>query len=169
MGGILSIILISSVLLLSGCTETPTGGVDFVFTDLDGNERHLSNFYGKIIVLDLMGANCQPCFYQIFELERIFENYSSDDVTIVSIDVWVKYGENRDLLQTYVDYLVNDYDLDVNWTFGLDDASGTIFDGYVSEGVPTLHIIDRNGNIYYTFSGYQGYQALASKIDELLS
>jgi thiol-disulfide isomerase/thioredoxin len=161
--------MILLILFLSGCNETSIDGIDFVFTDLDGNERHLSEFYGKIIVLDLMGVNCQPCFFQMFELERIFENYSSDDVTIISIDVWVKFGENRDLLQTYIEYLDQDYNLDLNWTFGLDDTSGTIFDNYVSGGVPTLYIIDRNGNIYYTFSGYQGYQALASKIDELLS
>jgi len=87
--GILSLVtsIIVVSLLLMGCTEI-SNGEDFVFETIDGQQMHLSDFYGKVILLDLMGVNCQPCWYQLLVLKQISENYSND-VAIISIDVWV--------------------------------------------------------------------------------
>jgi len=166
--GLSLIILIILVLSISGCIESSIVGEDFVFIDLDGNERHLSDFYGKVIVLDLMGVNCQPCFYEMFELKKISENYSSENVAIISIDVWVTYGENMELLKEYKQFFNQEYDIDLDWIFGLDDESGTIFYKYSNEGVPTMYILDKNGNIYYSNVGYTDYLSLTKKLDELI-
>jgi thiol-disulfide isomerase/thioredoxin len=153
---------------LSGCTENdPTNGINFSFTDRQQTTRQFSEFYGKVVVLDLMAVNCNPCLYQLFELEKISENYTND-VTILSINVWVQYGENLQLLNQYIEDITSQTNLDLDWTFGLDDTEGTIFNEYVSSGVPTLYIIKPNGNIYYSFSGYTDYQTIKTKIDEII-
>lgn len=155
--------------LLSGCLESSNDSdFDFAFTMLTGEEKHLSDYFGKVIVIDFMGANCQPCFYQMFELEKLSKNYSSDDLTIISIDVWVVYGEDANLLEEYITYLTEEFDLDISWVFGLDDSNGTIFYQHASGGVPTIYILDKNGNIYYSHVGYIDYSTLSSKIEELL-
>lgn len=157
-------------LLLCGCNESTddNSGMNFIFTTLDGEEKQLSDYYGKFIVLDLMGVNCQPCFYQMFELEKIYKNYSSNVLTIISIDVWITYGEDADLLNEYINYISEEFDLSLSWTFGLDDRDGTIFSQYAQEGVPTIYILDQNGNIYYSHVGYTDYPTLSAKIEELL-
>ncbi len=161
-----SIIIVS--LLLSGCTETSDDiGEDFVFTTIDGQEKHLSDFYGKIIVLDLMGVNCQPCWYQLLALKQISENYSSD-VVIISIDVWVP-GETAEDVLWLIDHFQQEYDIELDWTFGIDDADGSIGNKYNPTGsVPTLYIFDQNGNIYYSDTGYMDYSTLSAKINGLL-
>jgi thiol-disulfide isomerase/thioredoxin len=167
---ILSLLLFFTFTLvnLSGCTENdPGNGINFSFMDRQGNTREFSEFYGKVIILDLMGVNCQPCFYQLFELEKISENYTND-VNILSVDVWVQYGENIQLVNQYIDEITSQSNLDLEWTFGLDDADGTIFNKYVGSGVPTLYVIKPNGNIYYSFSGYTDYQTIKTKIDEII-
>jgi len=156
--------------IFSGCTEQSTNGsgMDVTFTTLNGQTKHLHEYYGKIIVLDLMGANCQPCMYQMFELKKLSENYTRDQLTIISIDVWVSLGENAILLQQYLNAFKQQVNVSLDWTFGLDDTQGTITHQYASEGVPTLYILDTKGNVYYSHVGYEAYATLASTIDELL-
>lgn len=165
-----AVLLILSVSLLSGCLESSedVDGVDFVFTTIDGEEKHLSDFYGKVIVLDLMGVGCAPCQYQMVELKKISENYSSGDVAIISIDVWVP-TETAEDVQWLIEAFKEEGGIDLDWTFGLDDASGSIGDTYTEGGVPTIHIIDQKGNIYYSHYEYTDYSTIAAKIDELLT
>jgi thiol-disulfide isomerase/thioredoxin len=152
-----------------GCTEEKTDiRNDFSFTTLSGETKHLNDFYGKVIVLDCMAVNCQPCMLQMFELKKISENYSTIDVTILSIDVWVSTGETSTMLQGMIDAFKNQVNITLDWTFGLDDLQGTIQNTYASAGVPTLYIFDKKGNIYYSHVGYETYTNLAIKLDEVL-
>ena len=148
---------------LSGCENSQQNpNVDFTFTTLDGHTKHLQDYYGKAIVLDLMGVNCQPCLQEMTQLKQIQTNYSQDMVTIISIDVWVSQGENASLLAQYIQY----YQL--NWTFGLDDTRGTVGYTYAKSGIPTMYILDTKGNIYYTHVGYDSYSSLTSKLDQVV-
>ena len=152
-----------------GCTEKKSNAADdFSFTTLDGEMKHLSDFYGKVIVLDCMAVNCQPCMYQMSELKKISENYSKNDVTILSIDVWISSGETASMLHDTIDAFKNQDNMTLDWTFGLDDVHGTIENTYASAGVPTLYIFDKKGNIYYSHVGYEDYQMLASKLNAVL-
>lgn len=156
----------------SGCmdsAEETKPEMDFVFTTIDGRERSLSDYFGTVLVVDLMGVNCPPCLYQMFELVKISENYSRQDVTIISINVWISRGETRELLLEYIDAFKQELNISLDWVFGVDDALGTIERTYAKEGVPTLYILDKKGNIYYTQVGYESYSTLKIKLDELLN
>ena len=157
------------LIIFAGCTEEKSDtGEDFAFTSLDGETKYLSDFYGKVIVFDCMAVNCQPCMRQMFELKKISENYSKNDVSIVSIDVWVSSGETASMLQSVIDAFKNQVNLTLDWTFGLDDSKGTIQNSYASKGVPTLYIFDKKGNIYYSHVGYESYTELSQKIDKAI-
>jgi cytochrome c biogenesis protein CcmG, thiol:disulfide interchange protein DsbE len=173
-GKITTSFFVCSILLIitwcSGCTQQNiTYMEDFPFTTLEGNTTHLSTFYGKILLLDLMGVNCQPCTFQMMQLKKISDNYSRDQVAILSIDVWVANGENAELLRQYITAFHDQVGIDLNWTFGLDDVNGSIQNIYASRGVPTLYIFDKKGNIYYSHVGYEEYASLAKKLDEVLA
>ena len=62
--------------------------------------------------------------------------------------------------------------IDLDWTFGYDDMRGTLYYKYASGGVPLIHILNKNGNIYYTKNGYldsySDYYELSEKIEELI-
>jgi thiol-disulfide isomerase/thioredoxin len=161
--------LVSALPILSGCTEEKnTTGDDFTFTTLDGETKHLSDFYGKVVVLDCMAVNCQPCMYEMVELKKVSENYSHDEVVILSIDVWVSNGETSSMVREMIAAFQSQAGLTLDWTFGLDDSQGTIEQRYAKDGVPSLYIYNKNGNIYYSHVGYEPYADLATKIDEAL-
>jgi peroxiredoxin len=168
--------LIFGIALVSGCLESSdnnsdngsNGGIDFSFTTIQGEEKHLSDYRGNIVVVDLMGVMCQPCQAQMYELKKVSENYSHQNVEIISIDVWVFNGETADLVHQLIEAFDEQVNLQLDWTFALDDAQGTIFQQYTQGGVPSLHIIDTKGNIYYSHYSYTDYATLASKLDELI-
>jgi thiol-disulfide isomerase/thioredoxin len=159
---------------LSGCLESPENdtvdeGEDFSFIPLNGTIKRLSDYRGNVVVLDLMRViSCDPCLYEFLELKKISENYSNNDVVIISIDV--NTYESAQDVQTTIDGFKQQLDIELDWIFGMDD--GSIWEKYhitTPGGVPTLYIFDKNGKIYYSNEGYEPYSLLASKIDELLS
>ncbi|MFH1101701.1 MAG: TlpA disulfide reductase family protein [Methanobacteriota archaeon] len=164
-------LLLSTLIILSGCVDSnknKTPGLNFSFTTLDGVEKTLSDYYGTVIILDLMAVRCNPCWQQIFQLEQINKNYSREDVRIISIDVWITYGETPQMLQENLSLARTYFQVNLNWTFCVDDTQGSIEKEYALDGVPSLYILDREGNIYYSHIGYEPYSTLKIKIDELL-
>ena len=144
----------------------------FVFNLLAGGQKNMSEYYGKIVLLDFMGANCGPCQNMMYVLKQLSVDYP--EIEIVSIDVWIVLGETSNTLQQMIN-LYSQQDVDLDWTFGYDDPSGTLFYKYnIDEnGVPLIHILDKNGNIYYTkkgyIDGYTDYSILKQEIEKLIS
>lgn len=170
------IIIISLILILisffAGCTNNSTDkpaewgdAPDFSLKTLKGENIKLSDFLGKIIIIDLMAADCQFCVYMMPALKEISQNYT--DVVIISVDVY-SY-ETEAYLQSFIDAFKEQLDIDLDWIFGK-DSDGSISADYLSyaEGIPKLVIIDQNGNIYYSFSGYKEYSIIANKLDEII-
>jgi thiol-disulfide isomerase/thioredoxin len=165
-------VLILFVMIFSGCLEYSQDskdnvGEDFTFTTIEGEQKKLSDYRGKNVLIDFFGVNCQPCAYQMYVLAQIHEEYKNKELIIISIDAWIAYGETIDLIKQYISS-ARDAGLYLNWTFGVDDSSGTLLNKYASSGVPMLYLYDKNGKIYYSKSAYTEYSILAEKIDELL-
>lgn len=102
-------------------------------------------------------------------LDEINQEYEDKDFEIISIDVWIVLGETADLVEDFIQQYANFGEpVYLDWVFGVDDSSGTLYFKYAESGVPMLYILDKNGNIYYSKAGYTDYSTLKNKIDELL-
>ena len=164
---------------LSGCIEVSTEdkstdnfeyGEDFEFTLLNGEKKRMSEFQGKFVLIDFFGVRCPPCQNQMLVLTQIYEDYKQKDLEIVSINVWIVAGETPELVEQYITE-AREQGVYLNWTFGVDDTMGTLYFKYIpaDAGVPTVYILDKNGNIYYTNVGYTDYSELTGIIDELIN
>lgn len=123
-------------------------GEDFTFKTLEGKEKKLSDYRGKIVVLDLWATWCNPCQGQMLELRKIYQHYSNDELQILSIDIDSRetIDQIKDFKQQFADY---GYSLD--WTFGLEKDS---LNKYMPEaGIPTLAIFNQQGNLEYRHAG----------------
>jgi len=178
----LSIIILLTLIIssFSGCIDISSKDTsgdnneyaeDIEFTLLDGSKKKMSEFKGNIVLLDLFGVNCQPCHYQMAALEEISNVYKFKGVELVSINVWISMGETSELVEELLIYFKEQLNIDLDWTFGVDDKKGTIFNKYIPEGsgVPTIYILDKNGNIYYSNAGYTEYSVLSGILEELIN
>lgn len=147
------------ILFFAGCAEKKPAlsGDEFSFTTVTGETKQLSDYRGKVVILDMWATWCSPCQYQMLELRKIYENYSRDDVEIISIDI--DQRETVQQIQSFLDEY-REYGYALIWTFGKDD--GTIWNTYQvgSGGIPALCIFSRNGTLSYSHEGLAVYDEI---------
>jgi len=141
---------------IGGGGETGGNAPNFTLTDTDGNIFSLSDFRGKVVVLDLMATWCGPCVYEIPNLKEVQQHYG-DSIIILSISVG---GDSNQELKNFK------VEQGATWRFAIDtDDVGT---KYGALYIPKLVIIDKNGNIEFANEGVTSSSTLIEKIDGLL-
>ena len=138
-------------------TDVGDQAPDFTLIDIDGNEFSLSDYRGKVVILDFMAVWCIPCVSEMSHLKEINISYGGGEVIIMSIDV--DPYESDDAIRGFKE----DYGGD--WIFASGPSPGI---DYGIEYIPTLYIIDQQGIITYKNVGVTSSSTLSSEIDKLL-
>jgi thiol-disulfide isomerase/thioredoxin len=171
------IIFLLLLLVLTGCINNSSDNTkniqtfyteDFEFELLDGTKKNTSDYIGKNLLIDFFGVYCKPCQSQMLVLEQIYDKYNNKGLELISIDVWIASGETVNLIKNYISS-AKEQGVNLDWTFGVDDKQGTLLKKYANKGVPTLYLLDKNGNIYYSKIGYTQFSIIDEKIDELIN
>ncbi len=58
---------------------------DFTLRDLDGKQVHLSDFGGKVVLLDFWATWCVPCQAELPQLEELYEKNKDAGLVVVGI------------------------------------------------------------------------------------
>lgn len=77
--------------------------VDFTYEDVNGKKRSLSDFIGKVVVVDVWATWCGPCKRELPHLEELEKQMKGKKVAFVSLSVdtdrqaWMKFVKERKL------------------------------------------------------------------------
>ncbi len=141
---------------------TPQAGEDvapdFELESLEGEVARLSDFRGKVVLLDFWATWCGPCKVQMKNLKELRYLVNEDEVIIISIDV----GEGKGVVQEFVT------EEEVDWLVLL-DPKGSTAKSYRIRAIPTLFIIDKEGLIKEKYVGITSVETLLSTIEALIS
>jgi cytochrome c-type biogenesis protein len=132
---------------------------DFTLTDIDGNTFSLSHCRGNVTVLDFMATWCGPCRVEIEHLEEVYERFE-DEIIIISISI-SSYFDTDERLRAFRE------EFDIEWVVAGDTANVAI--DYAVTVIPTLVIVDKEGDIRYRHEGVTSESQLSKEIAELLS
>jgi len=136
---------------------------DFQVQDVDsGATNYLSDFRGRVVVLDLFATWCPPCKIALPYLRQIYDTYSNTVVQIISIDI--DNSESQSLVSQFRE------DENMDWIVSL-DPDGSINTAYGTETIPTFYIIDQSGNIQWSDSGFSEditWPAMENRIKNLV-
>jgi peroxiredoxin len=81
---------------LAGCAST-AGSVaheslvagaqasDFTLRDLDGRQVHLSDYAGKVVLLDFWATWCVPCAAELPQLQKLYDAKKGDGFVVLGI------------------------------------------------------------------------------------
>jgi len=129
----------------------------FTATTIDGDTITLADYIGeKAVVVDIWATWCPPCKMEMPLLQKLYDKHS-DELEIIAASV----DDPRDLAK--VQKFVKENKL----TFKIvHDESRIIARKYPSGGIPFLTVIDKDGNILKTFSGFN--PKIISEIEEIL-
>ncbi len=142
--------------LKSKATSTNPGdaAIDFTLKDVMGQEYSLSDYKGKVVVLNYFATWCEPCLEEAPELEAFGLDFKQAQILILA------KGENKNRIKKYID------ETGSKLTYLLDTKEETAKD-YQVVGQPETIIIDENGKIRERFSGPTTKKKLIELIEKL--
>ena len=116
---------------------TDSGQVpEVTFLDGDGNERTLSDFQGRVIVLNLWATWCAPCRKEMPSLDRLQASLGSDDFDVIALAV--DRGDLTKVLNFYDEVGIENLAI-------YHDSTAKAGRTLRAPGLPTTLIIDREG------------------------
>jgi peroxiredoxin len=116
---------------------------DFTFPDLEGRKVSLSDFRGKVVLVNIWATWCPPCRDEMPSMQKLYDRFKGEhfEILAVSID-----GDGHKAVAPFM--------LKMNLTFpALLDPKEKIRALYGIRGVPESFIIDRNGILVETVIG----------------
>ncbi|GAB1348183.1 TlpA disulfide reductase family protein [Ignavibacteriales bacterium] len=139
-------------------TATKVKAADFSLKNAKGGmDIKLSDYKGKIVIVDFWATWCPPCVKGVPDLVELQKKYGDDLVVIgISVDDAATVGDVPGFLQAKnVNYPVAYYTNEVSQAYG------------GIESIPTSFIIDREGNIVEKHVGLVDISAYESAINSL--
>ena len=130
---------------------------DFAMTLRDGKQIKLSDFRGKIVVLDFWATWCGPCVAAMPHVQEIADHYKDQGVVVLASCT----SDERSKFDAWVDSKTQDYP-DVMFAFdplekSADRASRKLFG---VSGIPQQFVIDKDGKVVAEVSGYRKGEVL---------
>ena len=157
-------LLMSSSLLISGCSESTTGqpaameaAPDFKMTLFEGGDFQLNAQKGKVVVINFFASWCVSCGEETPVIEKVSHKYPPQTVVFLAIAVDDTEKKAKEFKKK----------MGMTMPGGL-DKTGKIKEAYGIYGMPTTFFIDRNGKVSYFHAGVVTEELLTHEIDKLL-
>jgi peroxiredoxin len=123
---------------LSGWTLTP----DFALADIDGAVHQLSDYAGKVVIVNFWATWCPPCREEMPSMERAWQRLRDDGVVMLAINV----GEDEETIFAFTANYPVAFPL-------LMDLDGGVTEQWPIRGLPTTFIVDPGGRLAYRAIG----------------
>lgn len=122
----------------------PVEAPDFRLEDLDETPHSLSDYRGKVVVVNFWAVWCPPCRREMPSLERLNQRFKGRSFAILAINE----GEEADRIEPFL------WELDPSPTFTvLLDRDSALPAEWGVRGLPTSYVIDRQGRVVYRAVG----------------
>jgi len=128
---------------------------DFVSFDLAGREVRVSDYRGKVLVLDFWATWCAPCVASMPHTQAVAAKYADQGVVVLAVCT----GDKRTRFEDWVKlksaaYPALRFTLDPHEQGTAEEENRASSALYGVPAIPTQFIIDREGRIAGTTTGY---------------
>lgn len=141
----------------TGSNEAP----DFSFTDAAGNKARLSDFRGKVVMLEFWATWCPPCIEAAPAMKTVYGKYKDRGFVLLGISV----DKGHDAGAKVTSFVKEKA---LTYPVFLDDEN--LSAAYGANSIPTSLIIDKKGRIAVRHTGFipDMAETLSQEIEALL-
>ncbi|HKB12608.1 MAG TPA: TlpA disulfide reductase family protein [Vicinamibacterales bacterium] len=130
--------------------DAKPANLDFMLKDVNGKDVRLSDYKGKVVLLDFWATWCVPCKVEIPIFIDLYNRYKNQGFEVVSIVLLDRFDNAKPYAaKMQMNYPVLDGDPAQE---KIDDAYGPLF------GLPMSFLIGRDGRICQKHLGLPGMQ-----------
>ena len=133
---------------------------DFTVTTLDEKEVKLSDFRGKVVLLDFWATWCAPCIAELPNLKRAHDEFGKDGEFVV---LGISLDDQKDTVRTFLK------DRQLAWEQAVLGPAelNPVAQKYFVTGIPATFLIDREGEVVgRDLRGLALHQALRAQFSE---
>lgn len=113
---------------------------DFTLEDIDGNEISISDYKGKVLMLNFWASWCPPCKAEMPHMEKVYNELKGEDFDMLTVNLTTAEKNGRDGANKFIN--------DMGYTFPVVyDVDGKVADKFRITGIPTTYIINKEGII----------------------
>lgn len=161
--------LVLGVLLLSGALQASQraktsdaskrsasyGKYDFAFTTLDGKAIRLSDYAGKVVLVNIWAPWCGPCKKETPGFANLYSAYHDKGFEILGVAVQTNENDVRAFIEKYKPV----------WPIGIKEE---VARNYGTYGLPDNYLFRADGSLVKRFIGYTTEEALRPLLEDAL-
>jgi len=151
----LAFILLNLMFLLEPASAQPMPIIEnrivaknFILEDQDEKLVELSDFKGKVVIVNFWATWCPPCRKEMPSMQRAWEILEKEDIKMLAINV----GEDSDAIFAFTAIYPVEFPL-------LMDKDSSVYNEWKIRGLPSTYIIDPEGKIAYKVIGSREWDA----------
>ena len=131
---------------------------DFTLPRLDGTELHLSDYRGKVVLLDFWATWCDPCRDETPSFVEMQRNYGDRGLQIIGISM----DDDADPVRPFY------REFHMNYPVVMGNAKiGELYGGVL--GLPIVFLIGRDGRVFAKHVGATDAPVFQKEIETLLN
>jgi thiol-disulfide isomerase/thioredoxin len=123
---------------------------DFTATDASGKPVKLSDYRGKVVVLDFWASWCGPCVASMPHTQEVAKKLAAENAPFVVLAI-----DNSEKRPDFLKWVQSRSELD-KIVFAQVEKPDIAGESYKVSGIPTQFVIDAQGIIRASFVGYNG-------------
>ena len=165
---LISILLTSCFIPFKGLSDNGNGAAtstsealskaeDFTLLDLNNNKVSLSDFRGKVVVLNFWATWCPPCIAEAPDLVEVSKAYKDKGVQFIGVS-----DDDVSALKKFVS------DYGIEYPILLDGSVDRIMPKWGISAIPTTFILNGNGEIVFKKVGMMTREQLINAIEQSL-
>jgi len=117
---------------------------DFELQDMDEENKKLSDYKGKVVLLNFWATWCPPCIREMPSMERLHQKIDAKEFKVIAIN------QMEDIDQVFA--FTGQLEIDPTFEI-LFDQDSKVSQRYSVRGLPTTYLIDKKGKIRYRAVG----------------